>query len=368
MSQQDVVRNVGKGVVVGGAAVVVFMFMVLLPGIFGSSDHQESKDLRSERIKPLGQVNVVGNTSTVAQAPVKKQVVKKTGPAKSGQEVYNTVCMACHATGAANAPKYGDKDAWTPRIAKGEATLIQHAINGFNVMPPRGSNPDLSDEEIKGAVQYILKAVGVSSTSEAATPSQVTNVATQVTTPSKSGKEIYSSVFSVCHAIDIVGAPKFGDKDAWTPRIAKGEATLIQHALNGFNVMPPRGGHPDLSDEDVKAAIDYMVGAVSEKPAKTPTAPVATNPATSSPDLARGEQVYQTACQLCHGAGIVDAPKFGDKGAWASRVAQGMETLYSHALNGYQGKTGVMPPKGGSVQLSDDDVKAAAAYMVSKVK
>jgi len=359
VSQQDVVKNVGKGVVVGGAAVVVFMFVVLLAGMFSSND-QESKDLRSERIKPLGQLNIVGNTGTVvAQAPV--QVVKKTGPAKSGQEVYNSICMACHTTGIAGAPKYGNKDAWTPRIAKGESTLVQHALNGINAMPPRGGNPDLSDEEIKGAVQYILKAVGVSS----AIVEPTTSAATPATTaPSKSGEEVYNSVCMACHAAGIAGAPKYGDEASWTARVAKGSAALIDSAINGLNVMPPRGGNPDLNDEEVKAAVNYMLEAVSEKTAK----PVATSSAPSSPDLARGEQVYQTACNACHGTGIVGSPKFGDKQAWKSRVAQGMETLFSHALNGFQGKTGVMPPKGGSVHLPDDDIKAAVAYMVSKVK
>ncbi|HEX7043359.1 MAG TPA: cytochrome c5 family protein, partial [Burkholderiales bacterium] len=61
-------------------------------------------------------------------------------------------------------------------------------------------------------------------------------------------------------------------------------------------------------------------------------------------------------------------PKFGDKAAWKDRVAQGMPTLYEHAIKGYQGKTGFMPPKGGNASLSDNAVKAAVDYMVSKVK
>ncbi len=360
MSQPDVIKNVGKGVVVGGIAVVVFMFVVLLAGLFGSSDLEESKDLRSERIKPLGQINIIEERSVVVPAPV--QIVQKTGPAKSGQEVYNSACMACHATGIAGAPKYGDEAAWAPKVAKGEATLVESALNGLNAMPPRGGNPDFSDEEIKAAVRYILKAVGGSSAEAAIPEPPATSTATQATAPSKSGQEVYNSACSVCHAIGIVGAPKFGDKDMWAPRVAKGSAALINSALNGLNAMPPRGGNPDLSEEEVKAAIDYMLEAISEKLAE----PVAIAP--SSHDLARGEQVYQTACNACHGTGIVGSPKVGDKQAWESRVTQGMETLFSHALNGFQGNSGVMPPKGGSTHLPDDDIKAAVAYMVSKVK
>lgn len=78
-----------------------------------------------------------------------------------------------------------------------------------------------------------------------------------------------------------------------------------------------------------------------------------------------GEKLFGSVCTTCHTAGLMGAPKFGDKAAWAPRIAQGKETLYKHAIGGFQGKNGVMPPKGGS-QASDDDVKAAVDYMVSK--
>ena len=78
-----------------------------------------------------------------------------------------------------------------------------------------------------------------------------------------------------------------------------------------------------------------------------------------------GEKLFGSVCTTCHTAGLMGAPKFGDKAAWAPRIAQGKETLYKHAIGGYQGKSGVMPAKGGS-QASDDEVKAAVDYMVSK--
>jgi cytochrome c5 len=89
---------------------------------------------------------------------------------------------------------------------------------------------------------------------------------------------------------------------------------------------------------------------------------------TSQPDLVKGEPIYNSACTSCHGMGIVGAPKFGDKEIWKSRVAKGMDTLFANSLQGFQGETGVMPPKGGFIQLSDKDVKAAVVYMVSKVQ
>ena len=73
------------------------------------------------------------------------------------------------------------------------------------------------------------------------------------------GKGTYEKACAVCHATGVANAPKFGDKAAWKDRIAKGKETLYMHSLKGFNAMPPKGGNMSLSDDDVKAAVDYMV-------------------------------------------------------------------------------------------------------------
>ena len=77
-----------------------------------------------------------------------------------------------------------------------------------------------------------------------------------------------------------------------------------------------------------------------------------------------GTELFEQTCSVCHGQGIAGAPKAGDKAAWAPRIAAGKATLYEHALNGYQGKTGVMPPKGGRTDLPDDLVRQAVDHMV----
>jgi cytochrome c5 len=81
-----------------------------------------------------------------------------------------------------------------------------------------------------------------------------------------------------------------------------------------------------------------------------------------------GDETFQQVCSACHAAGIAGAPKAGDKAAWAPRISKGKEVLYDHALKGFQGSSGVMPAKGGRVDLSDDLVKAAVDHMVDMVK
>jgi cytochrome c5 len=96
--------------------------------------------------------------------------------------------------------------------------------------------------------------------------------------------------------------------------------------------------------------------------ALAPPAAAATTAAVDMP----GEQVYQQVCTACHGAGLAGAPKTGDKAAWETRLAQGDDTLHKHAIEGYQGKAGFMPPKGGRVDLTNQSVINAVEYMVAQ--
>jgi len=111
--------------------------------------------------------------------------------------------------------------------------------------------------------------------------------------------------------------------------------------------------------------------------AAAPTAPEAAAPApaasettaaATATDSALGKSVYGKTCALCHGAGIAGAPKPGDKDDWGPRIAQGNDTLYKHAIEGFTGAKGMMPPRGGGANLSDDEVKAAVDYMVAQSK
>jgi cytochrome c5 len=87
-----------------------------------------------------------------------------------------------------------------------------------------------------------------------------------------------------------------------------------------------------------------------------------------SAQAANGKGTYDKACMACHAAGVAGAPKLGDKAAWGPRIAQGNDTLYTHAIKGFQGKKGFMPAKGGNASLADADVKAAVDFMVGQSK
>lgn len=83
--------------------------------------------------------------------------------------------------------------------------------------------------------------------------------------------------------------------------------------------------------------------------------------------MIKGSKVYHRACVACHGAGLVGAPKLGDRDAWAPRIAQGRAVLLQHALDGFKGETGIMPAKGGHRYLSEDEVAAALDFMLDAV-
>jgi len=107
------------------------------------------------RIKPVAQLNTGAPIAVAAPAPAAAPAAS--GAARAGDAVYGSACIACHGTGAAGAPKLGDKAAWGPRIAKGMDTLLNHAINGFNAMPPKGTCGNCSDAELKAAIEHMVK-------------------------------------------------------------------------------------------------------------------------------------------------------------------------------------------------------------------
>lgn len=222
--------------------------------------------------------------------------------------------------------------------------------------------------------------------------------------PLKNGEEVFKAQCSSCHTPGAAGAPKLADAAAWGPRIASGFDALVQSALKGKGAMPPQTGG-EFGDIEIARAVAFMANSAGGKfaepkqpaaPAQTAAAPAAATvqtaavpaaapaaapPAAPDPSAAQpaavaaapqtavagaaasGDALYKQACATCHAAGVANAPKLGDKTAWAPRLAQGMPMLVQNAIKG----KGAMPPKGGS-SASDAEIRATVEYMVDASK
>lgn len=147
-------RQVVLALLGGFFAPVLVFFLVykLMAGI--QATHIEDKDTAAadasvvERIKPVADVSIADNSGPRVE--------------KSGEEVVQAVCSACHGSGALGSPKIGDKSAWGPRIAQGYETLLKHALEGIRSMPARGGNAELSDNEVAGALVFMANKGGAS--------------------------------------------------------------------------------------------------------------------------------------------------------------------------------------------------------------
>lgn len=117
----------------------------------------------------------------------------------------------------------------------------------------------------------------------------------------------------------------------------------------------------------ITACSDNKSASAPAAPAPAPAAATAPAPApAATAENTLGKGVYGKTCAMCHAAGVAGAPKPGDKADWGPRIAQGKETLYKHAMEGYTGAKGMMPARGGAASLSNDEVKAAVDFMADK--
>ena len=138
-------KNSSSKIMYLSIALAVLLMAVVVPFSMsgkGKSDAVSNADDVESRIAPV--------------AKIEMQAGGGAGGVKDGKTVYNTVCAGCHGAGVMGAPKFGDKGAWTPRIAQGMPTLVKNAINGIRAMPPRGGSASLTDEEVKGAAEYMV--------------------------------------------------------------------------------------------------------------------------------------------------------------------------------------------------------------------
>jgi cytochrome c5 len=186
--------------------------------------------------------------------PIAPQGAQAQTSARSGKEVVDAVCAACHATGEHGAPKIGDAKAWSARAAQGLTALTQHAIHGIRQMPAHGGNPNVTDFEIARAVTYMVNQSGGSW----AEPIDKTAPAV-----ARSGEQVVQMQCAQCHRTGEGGAPKIGDHAAWTPRLRQGLEVVVRSAIRGHGGMPARGGLADLTDAEVRNAVIYMFNPVS---------------------------------------------------------------------------------------------------------
>ncbi|MFY3383354.1 c-type cytochrome [Paracidovorax sp. MALMAid1276] len=207
-------------------------------------------------------------------------------PLANGETVYKAQCAACHATGAAGAPKFADADAWAARLKTGFETLVNSALKGKGAMAPQGGG-DFSDTEIARAVAYLANSAGgkfaepaapaaaapataaapaepVAAASPAAPAAQTAPAApaAPVAAAGANGEALYKQACQVCHAAGVAGAPKLGDKAAWSARLSAGLDALHASVIKGKGAMPPRGGAAQASDADLRAAVEYMTASV----------------------------------------------------------------------------------------------------------
>lgn len=281
-----------------------------------TGSNNSAPQLSTTHLKPAGKVasdapvasttpDVTNEVTTKKDAVTATKVATKKG--RSGEQIYNSICSTCHNTGIANAPKLTDKAAWQPRVANGLGELIKIASTGRGAMPPRGGAPDISDEELKATILYMTHKAGFDLSSTGSASSDETETAKQSSTRSTS---------AALNAPSVVSAP----------------------------VAPPPPKAPIAPP--VMSATDNNMQA---------------NKQMSKDTLEKGKAVYHQACFACHDTGVAGAPKLSDKENWKPRLASGKQALFQSALNG----KGVMPPKGGNANLSDDDIKAAVDYMAA---
>lgn len=146
--------------------------------------------------------------------------------------------------------------------------------------------------------------------------------------------------------------------------------TLVLYVL-ARNVAANTQEQHVLADPAMRAAMNERIKPVAKLAVagqdNSALTPAKTEPAAPIADLG-GEEVFTMACVACHGAGIAGAPKYTDKTAWAPRIAKGVAMLHEHSIKGFQGQAGIMPPKGGRIDLSDKSIMNAVDYMVAGSK
>jgi len=194
---------------------------------------------------------------------------------RTGKDVVDAVCAACHASGLHGAPVIGDSQAWERRASLGLSILTRHAIEGVRQMPAHGGNPTLSDLEIGRAIAYMVNRSGGSWVE----PASVQDLMTEL-----SGEQVVAMQCAKCHESGANGAPRVGDRNAWIPRLTAGIDVAVRSAIRGHGGMPPRGGLASITDSELRNAVVYMYNPAVARATAARAAPGAAKPAAARTD------------------------------------------------------------------------------------
>ncbi|MEZ5590898.1 MAG: c-type cytochrome [Gammaproteobacteria bacterium] len=407
-----------------GLLVFITIAIFIIAHLVVDDDAGEQDAFRAERAaqqlaKP-GHV-VVAGTPAAEQEQARLAGGGTTAAAEAelgGEQLYQQVCASCHAQGLLNSPKPGDTAAWEPRYQQGLDTLVQHAVGGFNQMPPQGQAPGATEDNIKAAVVYMLEQSGIelaatdaelaaeaapATTEQAAAaepaaeaaPAETEQAAAEPAAEAAPAETEQATAEPAAEAAPAEteqataepaaeAAPAETEQAAAEPAAEAAPAETEQAAAEPAAEAAPAETEQAAAEPAAEAEQAAAEPAAEAAPAATEqsapvaasagaTAPAATAPAEAAAtpaglvlpdglDLTQGQQVYDTVCRFCHLGNIPSAPKFGDKEAWAPRAAQGWDTLKGHVLNGFKG----MPAKGGRTDMSDEQILNALGYMLSE--
>ena len=139
--------------VLAGLAILAVILYLIAGYLTEDVATYKPEEVILENIKPVGQVNIAGETKQ--EVVVAEDAAVPEEP-MSGEQIFQSKCIACHGTGVAGAPKLGDAAAWAPRIAKGIDNLLNNAVNGLNAMPPKGTCMNCSEDDLRAAIEYMV--------------------------------------------------------------------------------------------------------------------------------------------------------------------------------------------------------------------
>jgi cytochrome c5 len=214
-------------------------------------------------------------------APATAAIAAATGDVRAGEQIVKQVCANCHQAGVGGAPRIGDRSAWAKRVSAGVDAVADAEIKGHDGMPARGGMANLTDAEMKSAVLFMFNAGGgaagsVSGPTAAAAAAGASAPPVALAPPPgggapaaaaavvgaggrADGAKVYAAGCNACHDAGIAGAPKFGDKAAWGTRVQQGVNAMTASVIKGKGVMPPKGGQPNASEAELRAAVEYML-------------------------------------------------------------------------------------------------------------